>query len=169
VDATLEVPNLRDTLEKGAKWSPTAKVLRSASPFFKPTVLTDVDDRHGHHQMVPVFSFSSALQKRWSRAAGTEQAAPCSSQGQALGARFRGHYGKRVRVPNVELTPLATGAALMRLLMELKGKKQIGNCAGNGHGEGQRESNRERLHTCSCRSSVRSAVADFMGAFLLDV
>jgi hypothetical protein len=37
---------------------------------------------------------------------GTERTAPCASQGQALGARFRGHDGKRVRVPSVELTPL---------------------------------------------------------------
>jgi hypothetical protein len=52
------------------------------------------------------FPFSRRPAKAGVRGCGAERAAPCSSQGQALGARFRGQDGKGVRVPNVQLTPL---------------------------------------------------------------
>ncbi len=55
--------------------------------------------------MVPVFFFWSPPQKRGSRAAGTERA--------ALGARFRGHDEKKVRVPSVEFIPPARGLSLI--------------------------------------------------------
>src|SRR5271154_4324963 len=60
--------------------------------------------------MIPVFSSSSPLRERCASggpgAVGSESAAPCSGQGQALGTRFRGYDEKNGRVPSVKFAPL---------------------------------------------------------------
>ena len=60
--------------------------------------------------MIPVFSSSSPPRKRRASggpgAVGSESAAPCSGQGQALGTRFRGYDEKNGRLPSVKFVPL---------------------------------------------------------------